>query len=310
MAPVAAEPPSRGDPSSVETPIETCYRHPNEQTRVHCTRCGRPICPECMIPAPVGHHCPECVAEARQAFRQSPASRVRTLAGTSMTKLLLVTIAVVFVIELVKGGTSRAGLAPDNLTLFQMGALFPPAVKAGQWWRLITVMFLHASILHIALNAWALWLFGQFVESSFGRLRFLSIYFLSGFLASVTSYAFGSPCQIGVGASGAIVGLLGAFIAYNFRRRHLSLAQANLRWALMIIGINVLFGAAIANVDNWAHGGGLVAGAALGTFAEGVGPRNIRPVTRVIGYVSVIAVGIALFVWRNQTFPLNINCFS
>jgi rhomboid protease GluP len=272
-----------------------------------------------MIPAPVGHHCPECVAEARQAFRQSPANRVRTLAGTSMTKLLLVTIAVVFVIELVKGGTSRAGLAPDNLTLFQMGALFPPAVKAGQWWRLITVMFLHASILHIALNAWALWLFGQFVESSFGRLRFLSIYFLSGFLASVTSYAFGSPCQIGVGASGAlvgllgaflaaIVGLLGAFIAYNFRRRHLSLAQANLRWALMILGINVLFGAAIANVDNWAHGGGLVAGAALGTFAEGVGPRNIRPVTRVVGTVAVVAAGIALFVWRNQTFPLQITC--
>src|SRR5438105_1516765 len=245
MAIVEPEPPSAGEPAP---PVETCYRHPNEPTRVHCTRCGRPICPECMIPAPVGHHCPQCVAEARRDFREGPAKRVRTLGSTSVTKVLLVAIAIVFVVELIRGGAGRAGLAPSAKALIDMGALVPVLVHAGQWWRLITVMFLHASVLHIALNAWALWLFGQFVETTFGRGRFLLIYLVSGFLASVSSYTFGNPCAVGVGASGAIVGLLGAFIAYNFRRRHLAASQAYLRWAAMIIVINILFGAAIANV--------------------------------------------------------------
>jgi rhomboid protease GluP len=209
----------------------------------------------------------------------------------------------VFVVELVEGGGGGAGLAPSGRALIDMGALFPPLVHAGQWWRLITVMFLHASLLHIALNAWALWLFGQFVETTFGRVKFLAIYFVSGFVASVTSYTFGNPCAVGVGASGAIVGLLGAFIAYNFRRRHLSLSQANLRWAVMIILINVLFGAAIANVDNWAHGGGLVGGVIAGTFAEGVGPSQSRPVIRVLGLVGLVALAVVVAVVRTHAFP-------
>src|SRR5439155_698333 len=125
----------------------------------------------------------------------------RTLGATSATRLLLVAIAIVFAIELAIGGVS-SGLAPSPRALVDMGAMVPVLVHAGQWWRLITVMFLHASLLHIALNAWALWLFGQFVETTFGRMRFLLIYFVSGFLASVTSYTFSSPCTIGVGASG------------------------------------------------------------------------------------------------------------
>ena len=296
---VEPEPPSSGQPAP---PVETCYRHPSEQTRVHCTRCGRPICPECMIPAPVGHHCPQCVTDARREFREGPAQRVRSLGATSATRILLIAIAVVFVIELIKGGVAGAGLAPSPRALVDMGALVPVLVHAGQWWRLITVMFLHASLLHIALNAWALWLFGQFVETTFGRARFLLIYFVSGFLASVTSYTFGSPCAVGVGASGAIVGLLGAFISYNFRRRHLSLNQANLRWALMIIALNLVIGLSFQNIDNWAHGGGLVAGVATGTFAEGVGPPEVRSWSRIAGFAALIALGIGVAVWRTQTF--------
>jgi rhomboid protease GluP len=232
---------------------------------------------------------------------------VRSLGATSATRLLLVAIAIVFVIELIIGGVGGAG-APSARALVDMGALVPVLVHAGQWWRLITVMFLHASILHIALNAWALWLFGQYVETTFGSGRFLLIYFVSGFLASVTSYTFGNPCAVGVGASGAIVGLLGAFIAYNFRRRHLAVSQAYLRWAALIIVINILFGAAIANVDNWAHGGGLVAGIFAGTFAEGVGPSEIRPWTRVLGFVALLAIGILMAVIRTTTFP-SVPCF-
>ncbi|HKN81461.1 MAG TPA: hypothetical protein VJZ98_09005, partial [Actinomycetota bacterium] len=89
-------------PSPPAPTIEVCYRHPDVQTRVHCTRCERPICPDCMIPAPVGFQCPECVAEARRDFRRGPGRPLR--GGVSVTKALLVAIAIPFVIEIVVGG--------------------------------------------------------------------------------------------------------------------------------------------------------------------------------------------------------------
>jgi membrane associated rhomboid family serine protease len=300
MGPVEHEPPRPGeaDVPAPGTAVEFCYRHPDQETRVHCTRCGRPICTDCMIPAPVGHQCPACVAEARKAFRMGPGRRARRLAATSVTTLMLVAIAAMFVVELVLSGGGAVGLQPSGQTLYDLGALHPRSIAAGQWWRLLTAMFLHASLIHILFNTWALYLFGQFVEAHFGRAMFLVIYFVSGFLASVTSYSFGPVCQVGVGASGAIVGLLGAFIVYNFRRRELALAQANLRWALTIIAINVVFGLAIANIDNWAHGGGLVAGMLVGAFAEGVGPREFRPASRVLGLLGLIGLGIVAMLLR------------
>src|SRR5207245_7902717 len=102
--------------------------------------------------------------------------------------------------------------------LFNLGALFPPAVTFGhQYWRLITAMFLHAGLLHLALNMYALYLFGYLIEDAFGRPQFLAIYFITGFLASAASFAFGPVGEVGVGASGAILGLLGAWLAFNYR---------------------------------------------------------------------------------------------
>jgi membrane associated rhomboid family serine protease len=254
-----------------------------------------------MIPAPVGHHCPDCVAEAKREFRLGPRRQVRSLFGTSATQLLLLAIIAMFAIEvIVSHGRALANGVP-NKTAFDLGALFPPAIaQGGQYWRLITVMFLHANLLHIALNGYALWLFGRFVEDTFGRVRFLAIYFVTGFLAAATSYTFGPVAQLGVGASGAIVGLLGAFIAYNFRRRHMTLARGNLRWALMIIALNVLIGSAFNGIDNWAHGGGLVAGLLAGTIAEGFGPKEMRPAVRVLGFLALIALGVVMVVLRTQ----------
>jgi membrane associated rhomboid family serine protease len=283
------------------TQTEYCYRHPKEATRVHCTRCNRPICTDCMIPAPVGHQCPECVAEARRAFRQGPAARarVRSLRSTSMTKSLLLVLAAVFVVEVVKSG----GGTPTGRTLFDMGALYPRAVAQGQWWRLVTVMFLHANIIHIAFNAWALWIFGQFVESSLGRWPFLAIFVVSAFIGSVASYAFGPVQELGVGASGGIVGLFGAFIVYNLRRRHLEMARGNLRLALFLILLNSilpLLGGTlgIGTIDYRAHLGGLVAGFIAGAALEGVGPCRFHALIRVAGVLGLIVLGIAVAAWR------------
>jgi membrane associated rhomboid family serine protease len=282
-------------PSPPAPTIEVCYRHPDVQTRVHCTRCDRPICPDCMIPAPVGHQCPECVEQARRDFRSGPGRALR--GGVSATNALLVAIAIPFVIEVLLGGP-QALFNPSREILFDMGAMQPIAVADGQFWRLFTAMFLHFGLLHVALNAYFFWLFGRMVEASFGRTWMVLIYVVAGFLASVASYAFGPVTILAVGASGAISGVFGAFIAYNYRRRQHAMNAANLRLALTVIVLNAVIAIAYRSIDWRAHVGGLVAGFALGYLADSSGPARQRAVVRFAGVATLVVIGIALVLWR------------
>jgi membrane associated rhomboid family serine protease len=292
------------DSSTTAPPAEYCYRHPTEATRVHCTRCGRPICPACMIPAPVGHQCPECVEEARKEFRRSPAGRgrprLRPPQGFSATRVILVVLFAAYFVEVYAGGANSIIAGPSGRTLFDLGAMYPPAIATGQWWRLFTATLLHEGILHIGLNAWALWIFGALVENTFGRGKFVLIYVVSAFLGSAASYAFGPVNALGVGASGAIVGLFGAFIAYNVRRRHLASAMANLRWAATIIIINVLVGFGFPGVDWRAHLGGLFAGAVVGAAIDESLPRQARTAISVATTLGVVLLGVVLVMWRTN----------
>jgi membrane associated rhomboid family serine protease len=290
--PLPAPPPS--------ATVEVCYRHPDQQTGVHCTRCGRPICPECMIAAPVGFHCPECVQEARREFRQGPGRPFR--GAVVATKVLLAAIVGMFVVELVaSGGAGLLGASGEEETLIDLGAMQPLLIANGQFWRLFTAMFLHAGLLHLAFNAYALWLLGSMLETNLGTTRFVLIYFVTGFLASAASYAFSPLGTVGVGASGAIFGIFGAFIAYNYRRRHLATAAANLRWAWTLILLNLLLVFGFGGRIDWrAHLGGLVAGLAAGAVVEGWGTASQRRVVQVAGFVVLVAIGIALVVWRTD----------
>lgn len=264
--------------------IERCYRHPDEETRIRCTRCDRPICPDCMHPAPVGHHCPTCVREGR---RTAP-RRASIRRPQSMTVVLLAVIVVMFGVELVLGATRNLRVLAD------LGAMVPAAVEAGQGWRLLTSIVLHADVFHLLFNAWALFLFGSLVEGSFGSVRFTAIFVITGFVASATSFAFGSPGQVSVGASGAVFGLLGAWVTYNWRRRSLSMAQGNLRLAILLVVVNVAFGLTVPGIDNAAHLGGLAAGILSGFAAEGMGRREVRTATRIAGLTLVGAIGVLL----------------
>jgi membrane associated rhomboid family serine protease len=277
--------------------LEVCYRHPNVATRVHCTRCGRPICPDCMIQAPVGFQCPECVDRARSQFRAGP---VGAPAGLSVTRLLVVAIVAMFVVEIVTGGPGSMFEGPSAARLVDLGALQPLLVANGQFWRLFSAMFLHASLLHVAFNAYALWLFGSAVESNLGRTNMVLIYFVSGFVASAASYAFLDPQGLSVGASGAIFGIFGAFIAYNYRRRHLAAASANLRWAAILLLLNAFLAVGYRAIDWRAHLGGLAAGLVAGWVAEGWGAPSQRRAIRVVGFGALIAVGVGLVVWRTD----------
>jgi len=290
-----------GEPAFPPPPVpsvEFCYRHPTEPTRVHCTRCERPICPACMIAAPVGHQCPECVALAQQEFRQGPGRRMAVRSITA-TKVLLVAIVGMFVVELLVAGPRTMGSGASTEALVDLGALYPPAIAiGGQFWRLFTAMFLHAGLFHILFNAWALWVFGSMVERDFGTGRFVAIYFVTGFVASATSYAFGPLFLVGVGASGAIFGIFGAFVAYNYRRRHLAMAAQNLRFAMTLLLINALLAFAWGSIDWRAHLGGFVAGVVAGFAADGLGDRSQRTLTTVLGLAGLVAVGVALVMWR------------
>jgi membrane associated rhomboid family serine protease len=251
-----------------------------------------------MIQAPVGFQCPECVDEARKEFRQGPGRRLR--GGLSATKVLLVAIAAMFVVEVVVGGPGTLMQGPDGRTLFDLGAMQPLAIANGQYWRLFSAMFLHAGLLHIGFNAYALWLFGRGIEGSLGRTWFLIIYFVSGFLASAASYAFGPVGALAVGASGAIFGIFGAFIAYNYRRRNTALGAANLRSALMLVVLNALLAIGYRAIDWRAHLGGLVAGLLVGYVADALGSRRNARLIQVVAVTALICAGIALTVWRTD----------
>jgi membrane associated rhomboid family serine protease len=280
--------------------VEYCYRHPTVATGVHCTRCGRPICPDCMIPAPVGFQCPECVAEARREFRKGPGNPIRSGNHTA-TRVRLGAHRAGIVLDIAEGGPDAKLNSPSGRNHVEIGAREPLLVAGlNQFWRLFTATFLHVGILHIGFNAYALYLFGTIVERDYGTAKFLAIYFVSGFLASTASYAFGPPLAVAVGASGAIFGVFGAFIAWNYRRRHLAMAAQNLRWAMTMIVLNAFLAIGFSAIDWRAHVGGLIAGIAGGYVAEGWGDRPQRRIIAVVGFAALIVLGAGIVVWRTE----------
>jgi membrane associated rhomboid family serine protease len=291
------------------TGVEYCYRHPGVETGVHCTRCGRPICTECMIPAPVGHQCPECVARARHEVA-APVRRVQVgrTGGAPLTTALLVVLVGVYVVEVVVGGAGSLIGGPPTRALVKMGAALGLGtlngrdvigIAAGEPWRLVSAMFLHASLLHIAFNGYALYLFGSVVEREMGKSRFVAIYLVTGLCASVASYMWGDPLVPSVGASGAIFGLFGAFLAYNYRRRELAFYAARMRSALMLIVINLVFTFTYPGIDWRAHVGGLVTGLVTGYAAE-VGDRRSRALALGATIVVLLVAATVLTMWRTD----------
>ena len=305
---------ARMDPTPTMPPPPTrerCYRHPDVETGVHCTRCGRPICPDCMIPAPVGHQCPQCVADARREYRRGPGRRiaVANAKATSATALILIALGIGFLWELiVAGGPGSLLGGPSGRALIDAGAMVPftggtleaptGGLAGGQWWRLLTSIFLHAGLLHLAFNAYALWIFGTVMEREVGRLTMLGVFLTTGVFAGAASYAFAPGFTVAVGASGAVFGLVGAFIAYNYLRRHHVMAQARLRAALSMLLINALIGISIPAIDWRAHLGGVVAGVIAGLAVDPSRPPALRRLLTVLGLVGIVATAVVLVAFR------------
>jgi membrane associated rhomboid family serine protease len=265
-----------------------------------------------MIPAPVGHQCPECVAEARREYRRGPGRQVAAanLRSTAFTTVLLVAMGIGYVWELVvAGGPGSLFEGPGGRALIDAGALVPYSegstlataaggLVEGQWWRLVTSIFLHAGLIHLALNAYVLWIFGNVIERDIGRAVTLAVFLATGIFAGAASYAFAPEFSIGVGASGAIFGLVGAFVAYNYARRHNVLAQARLRAAMSMLLINLIIGFSIPVIDWRAHVGGLVAGLVAGFAADPSRPPVRRRAFAVVGLLGILVGAAALVAFR------------
>lgn len=191
------------------------------------------------------------------------------LKNAPMTRVLLIIIAVVFAFEIFLGGSDNESV------LIQMGAIMPNIRETGEYWRLFTAMFLHAGWLHWGTNTWALYQLGTLYEVLFGTPRFALTYFVTGICASLASLFFSR--SVAVGASGAIFGILGAFIFSLLRSpqyRHQRWTKSLVSQIVFWIAVNIMIGLSVKFIDNAAHLGGLVAGLLIGLLPHRVTPPS------------------------------------
>jgi membrane associated rhomboid family serine protease len=260
--------------------VETCYRHPNRETGVHCSNCGRAICPDCMTPTPVGMRCPECSRDR---------TKVRTLRSTSTEPIVTyVLIAINVIVFLAEGQFGVGSTSGGGTQLYEKFALFGPSVADGDWWRIATSGFLHAGLLHIGFNMYLLYLLGQMMEPAVGSVRFALIYAVALFAGSLGALIV-SPNSVTVGASGAVFGLMGA-AAVELRARGINPFETNIG---SLILFNLLFSFVFSGISIGGHIGGLIGGAAAGFLFLQADERRI-PRQAAIGLsVALAAVVVA-----------------
>jgi membrane associated rhomboid family serine protease len=283
---------SYGVPSaepSAQVPV--CPRHPDRPSYVRCQRCGRPACPDCQRAAAVGFQCVDCVNETR---RTTP--EVRTVYGGAVVsgkpRVTFGIIAVCVVVYVLQW------IVPADAVFrsFAFASVYAdPRFGAFEPWRLLTSAFLHSQgfILHIALNMYMLWIFGQALEPLLGRLRFLAVYIVSaiggsvGYLALTPVLPPGGSVGV-VGASGAIFGLFGAMLVVQRHR------GGDTRQLWVLIAINGVIGFLVPQIAWQAHLGGLVTGA-LCAAVLAYTPRGRRQgLIQAAGLVAVLVLWVKI----------------
>jgi membrane associated rhomboid family serine protease len=276
-----------------------CYRHPDRETGLSCSECGRPICADCATFAPVGIRCPD-----HAGVRSSPATRIRPrpvrrapgvalATGTApVTKILIAINGAIYLL----GAAQGAGLNNPGGSLYAKLWLDAPQLHNGGWWRLVTTMFLHASVLHIAFNMFALWFIGRPVEQYLGTARYIGLYFVSG-LAGSAGALVQTP-GVTVGASGAIFGILGAMLIIEWQVTGRLAGNA-----MTLIVINLAFSFAIPGISWGGHVGGLIGGILVMLAYAHWGDRGRAQYGQlglggITGLVVVGVGSIALAYWR------------
>jgi membrane associated rhomboid family serine protease len=232
-----------------------CVNHPDRAASVVCGHCDKPICTDCMHQAPVGWQCPSCVSSgAKQTKVIRPfagANRNRTgIVGSTNPTPVVIALVVVNVICFAASGFGRASVI-DRLGMWPYGVHY-----YHEDYRLFTSLFLHLDFAHIALNMFTLLIVGPAVEVMVGKARFVALYLLAGLGGSVLSYLISPINGLSAGASGAIFGVMCAYVVLaHFQRKPLGVV-------VFLIVFNLVVGF-VGNVEWQAHVGGLVVGSLL-----------------------------------------------
>jgi membrane associated rhomboid family serine protease len=287
--------------------MDTCYRHPDRETGLSCSDCGRPICTECMTMAPVGIRCPDHSGKPQGVERVTKGVRRAAVEGGTgqLSKGLIALNVGIFLLMVGTGATlSRAG-GP----LYEWGALFVQArlsaghlggLAEGEWWRLLSAAFLHHGIIHLGMNMLILYWIGTPLEMTLGRARFLMIYFVSALSGSAGALLL-SPGAITVGASGAIFGIFGAALVLERQGVH---ALGGSIMGLLFLNLIITF--TIPNISIGGHLGGFAGGALAMLALSRLGRQHAvygRP--GAVGIGGVVAIGlvsVAVAVLQVQRF--------
>jgi membrane associated rhomboid family serine protease len=285
----------------VSTPAPRyCYRHPDRETGLSCSECGRPICYECMTPAPVGLRCPEHSGKPQGVQRVTRGAQ-RTVTGIGSRRVNGITMGLialniaVYLAELALGGSTDG----QNNWIYDHGVLIAAAqyvpggaligVAHGEWWRLVTAAFLHYGPFHLLINMYSLYFAGSLLEQVIGRWRFALLYLASGIAGSAGALWL-SPHSPTAGASGAIFGILGALFVLE-RSRHIATGGQ----VAMLIVLNLVFTFAVNGISVGGHIGGLIAGVALMWVLL---QFRRSAVYSLAAGAAVIAVSVAIGLWR------------
>lgn len=266
---------------------EHCYRHPDRETGVSCSSCGRPICPDCMTPTPVGMRCPECASQRTKVVRNPTGTP--GFESTPATYVLIAINVIVFLVEIATGG---GGFFSVGITQFVAEfALFGPSIAEGEWYRLLTSGFLHAGIIHIGFNMFLLLILGRLLEPALGTPRFLVLYFASLLAGSLGALVV-EPNAVTIGASGAVFGLAGAVFIIA-RGRGMDALAGEIGFLILF---NLVLSFASPRISVGGHIGGLVGGVICALLIvageKGMLGRNHRP----LEMAAMVAVGVVAFV--------------
>ena len=252
---------------ATETAARYCYRHPDRETGLSCSECGRPICYECMTPAPVGLRCPEHSGKP-QGVKKVTSAAGRVASGQGSRSGYPVTIALIainvgiYLLELAIGGSQDG----TGNKIWLHGALVgegayvdgsPAGVANGEWWRLITSAFLHAGIFHLATNMLGLYWLGRVLEVLIGSWRYLLLYLASALSGAAGALWLSGPFDVTVGASGAIFGILGALLVLE---RKGAINTGGQIIALIVLNLLISF---LPGISIGGHIGGFIGGAIL-----------------------------------------------
>ena len=259
-----------------------------------CKHCRKDFSPPLGDPAWMTVLCPACERVGARVDLDDLLGGIE--ARPWATYVLLGLNGAMFVILLLGGGSF---LDPSSESLLRWGANFGPLTLTGQWWRVLSSMFLHIGVFHLAVNMWCLWTFGKVAERLCGTLPFLVFYLASGFGGALASLWW-NPMVVSAGASGALFGIGGALAAFFYFARlpvHPEAMKEELGSVASFLGYNVYYGLTSTGIDNAAHLGGLFVGALGGAaLFSGVSSKQlpVRVGARAFAVFVAVAAGLLL----------------